>query len=435
MKKGILVLLVMGLVNSLQAQIFQSNFQDWAPMDSFPTDFNGPHTNLSLNNVTKVTAGAVYGDFACQLANETESGKRFTTQPQSVTAGESYEVTFWVRGEGEVAVRLWADEYVGGVTYTTINSADWTEQAQTVTANIDYDEAEFMFYVRNTTGDHIQIDSVSIGATTLTETAIYDIQYSTLVGGGSPMIGQTVETGGIVTAVMSDTSGYFIQNGSGPWSGIYVYDTENMTQIGDSVTFSATVDEFYDVTELKNPVNFTIVSSGNTVITTEISTQEVNTEEYEGVLLQLINATCETAPNNYNEWTANDNSGATTIDDRIYFYEPTVGVSYDITGVSHYSYGSFMVYPRMMSDVVVHTVGVSELMPESMAIYPNPTAGKVTIEGTGQLKVYNTAGQLVQTLRLNGKAVMLEQLPAGVYSCVLLDEAGQLQAREKLVIK
>ena len=433
MKKEILLLFAMGLMTGLQAQIFQSNFQDWATEDSFPTDFNGPHTNLSVNNITKVASGAVFGDFACQLANETTSGKRFTTQPQSITVSESYEVTFWVRGEGDVAVRLWADEYVGGVTYMTINSTDWVERSQTVTANMDYEEAEFMFYVRNTTGSHIQLDSVSISSTTLTETTIYDIQYSTIMGGGSTLIGQTVETGGIVTAVMSDTTGYFIQNGSGAWSGVYVYDTENLTQIGDSVTFSATVDEFYDVTELKNPVNFNIISSGNTVLTTEVSTQDVNTEEYEGVLLQLTNAECQSAPDNYNEWPANDNSGAATIDDRIYFYEPTLGTSYDITGVSHYSFGSFMLYPRMASDVVVHTVGITDVESMQIAIYPNPSEGAVTISGMGELRVYNISGQLLKTIYLSGDEVLLHDLPQGVYTGVLTNEKNQ--SIEKLIVQ
>ena len=50
------------------------------------------------------------------------------------------------------------------------------------------------------------------------DASIYDIQFTTLPNGDSPLNGQTVNTGGIVTA--SYTGAYYIQNASGPWQGI-----------------------------------------------------------------------------------------------------------------------------------------------------------------------------------------------------------------------
>ena len=71
----------------------------------------------------------------------------------------------------------------------------------------------------------------------------------------SPLVGLSVTTTGIVTAnnVTSATSGvigYFIQDGEGPWNGIFVYDNTQAPQIGDEIIIEGEVAEYYDVTEL-----------------------------------------------------------------------------------------------------------------------------------------------------------------------------------------
>ena len=51
----------------------------------------------------------------------------------------------------------------------------------------------------------------------------------------SPYLDQTVTTSGIVTAVAPD--GFFIQDGEGGWSGLYVYDpsgTRPETDLGEN---------------------------------------------------------------------------------------------------------------------------------------------------------------------------------------------------------
>ena len=40
-------------------------------------------------------------------------------------------------------------------------------------------------------------------------------------------------------------------------------------------------------------------------------------EQYEGVRVELLGATCTTTPNEYGEWEVNDGSGPLLIDDRL----------------------------------------------------------------------------------------------------------------------
>jgi len=69
----------------------------------------------------------------------------------------------------------------------------------------------------------------------------------------SPLVGQSVTTTGIVSAnnVTSSTSGvigYFVQDGSGPWNGVFVFDNTQAPNVGDEVIIEAEVQEYYDVT-------------------------------------------------------------------------------------------------------------------------------------------------------------------------------------------
>ncbi len=123
------------------------------------------------------------------------------------------------------------------------------------------------------------------------EASIYEIQFTSADPADSPLKGSRVITGGIVTATIPST-GFFIQDSTKGWNGIYVYDKYETVSIGDSVTFSATVDEFYNLTELKSLSSFSVVSSDNTVpAPVDITPGELG-EAYEGVLVKLTNVTC-----------------------------------------------------------------------------------------------------------------------------------------------
>jgi hypothetical protein len=265
-------------------------------------------------------------------------------------------------------------------------------------------------------------------------TSIYEIQYTEQADGSSDLLDQTVETGGVVTALRPDGSGYYIQNGSGPWSGIYVFDNSNSPAIGDSLTFSADVYEFYNLTELKNLTNYTVVSSGNMVVTSTVSPQMANSEAYEGVLIKLFNVQCVEAPNQYNEWMAGDGTNSVIINDFIYFYEAVLNNYYNVIGIVDYSFDEFKVCPRMESDVTTGTTDINVFTSSLLQVYPNPSSGIIQVDDTGVLEIFTLSGQLVYSKLLNGKLIDLNDLCSGTYLCKLLDNKGNLKGTDKLVV-
>jgi hypothetical protein len=184
------------------------------------------------------------------------------------------------------------------------------------------------------------------------ELSIYEIQYSTDPSGDSPEIGNTVITSGIVTAIVD--GGYFIQDGQGPWNGVYVYDSDNSPSIGDKVEFNAKVDEFYNLTELKNVSGYTLVSSNNDLpLTDTITTGQAKEEAYESVLIRMIEAECTEAPNNYGQWKIFNSGDTVLVDDEIFQYTPTVEQLYNITGIGYYTFEKRVVLPRSEDDIVI----------------------------------------------------------------------------------
>ena len=198
---------------------------------------------------------------------------------------------------------------------------------------------------------------VSFGQVTITHT-IAEIQGEQF---SSPLVGQYVTTTGIVSAnnVMSTSgvSGYFVQDGSGPWNGVYVYDTTHAPNIGDEIIMEAEVAEYFDVTELTNVVYFEVVSSGNDVpAPSVVSTGELaSSEAYEGCFVQIINAICTNPDTDFGEALFDDGSGEVKTND--YMYLPAggwiQGETYSIAGCMHYSFEEYKLEVRSEADVVV----------------------------------------------------------------------------------
>ncbi|MBN2829235.1 MAG: hypothetical protein JXR56_02815 [Candidatus Cloacimonetes bacterium] len=202
---------------------------------------------------------------------------------------------------------------------------------------------------------------VLIGA--LSATTIYDIQYTTNAGNGtypSPMVGQIVTVEGIVTAIGMQGDKYFISEPQGgAWRGIFVFDFATLPQVGDLVSVTGTVAEYYGVTELSY-VTGTILSSGNplpplTHITTGSLNSGATAEQYEGVLVAVSRATVssDTATNGHNQFGINDGTGECLVDDDMYGdYNVSVGQTLDMIGICHYSYDMYKVFPRTAQDLL-----------------------------------------------------------------------------------
>ncbi|MBT7492792.1 MAG: hypothetical protein HN704_14425, partial [Bacteroidetes bacterium] len=182
-------------------------------------------------------------------------------------------------------------------------------------------------------------------------TPIYNIQFTTDSSGDSPLVGSTVTTSGIVTAV--ESNGYFLQDGTGAWSGIYVYDSNYSVNIGDDITITCEVFEYYNLTELKNITNFTLNSQNNTLPAVSIVAPSNFSEEYEGVLIKTENVICTNDSLGYGEWEITDGTYIGVVDDLFFLYTPAIGSTYNLTGVLHFTYNSFKIEPRNNNDIEI----------------------------------------------------------------------------------
>lgn len=144
-------------------------------------------------------------------------------------------------------------------------------------------------------------------------------------GDDSPFSGMEVSTTGIVTATHG--SGYFIQDGTAVRSGVYVFDQTNTPQVGDEISLTGIVDEYYGLTELKDISALTVSSSNNTLPDPLLlNTADVPNEDYEGMLVTVEGATCTNPDLGFGEWELNDGSGACRVDDLL-FYLPLPSIS------------------------------------------------------------------------------------------------------------
>ena len=154
--------------------------------------------------------------------------------------------------------------------------------------------------------------------------SIADVQDTTggAGGGESSLIGSIVTVHGTVSAESWAFGGgwYCIQDGSGPWSGIYIWeDPARANAYGDSVQITGTVDEWYGLTYIWAS-DYVKLDSGKTVeptlVTTgEIATGGINAEAYEGVLVRVKHATITNPDLGYGEWEIDDSSGPCRVDD------------------------------------------------------------------------------------------------------------------------
>lgn len=294
---------------------------------------------------------------------------------------------------------------------------------------------------------------------------IRDVQYSPFGGGYggyhgyNSFQGYWVTVNGVVTADTSDLQGdgnqisrrVYIQNGEGPWSGIWVFGliTDQLVR-GQHITVSGKVVENFNHTRIDSITSLIINSSNNPlppphyVSTTDIGTKTkgtVSAEKWEGVLIKYedvsvtddnadgqsgpggggnsnfgeilvadpgnVNTRVELQEGNHryhNQWIA----GLDSIPGNIRIWE---GDKFDeLIGVLFYSFGNYKLVPRKDDDFIGYTSSADDLIsttPETyqlMQNYPNPFNPVTTIEyripeaGFVQVKIYDILGREVKSL-------------------------------------
>jgi predicted extracellular nuclease len=188
----------------------------------------------------------------------------------------------------------------------------------------------------------------------VTLTSIYDIQYTTDPSGDSPYEGQTVTTQGVVTAFFYDEGNRytFIQEGTGPWSGLVLYSPNGFVNVGDLVEVEGTVSEYWGLTEIANG-DVTVLGSSPVPAPELLASGDVSQEQWESVLVRVENVTVTNDDLGYGEWLVDDTSGGVRIDDLgSYGYAPNNSDLLDyVQGPLNYSHSDFKIEPRDDDDI------------------------------------------------------------------------------------
>ncbi|MGE5458171.1 MAG: T9SS type A sorting domain-containing protein, partial [Methanococcaceae archaeon] len=333
---------------------------------------------------------------------------------------------------------------------------------------------------------------------------IQDVQYSPFGGNYTGFNGYKVTVSGIVTADTSDIQGdgtssspakVFIQNGTGPWSGIQIFGTKVLPlKRGDKVSVTGTVTESSNMTRI-DVDQLSVVSTNNTVPeATLISTSDiadykavpsgaVKGEQWEDVLVKFgpvtvknENADGNPGPNvtsvnyNYGEILVADNSGISTrveVQEGNHKYHNYWTASLltapgnvriktgdkfsGISGIMTYTFSNYKLVPRRDEDFAGYTSAVVDEAIQSPVKYnlaqnyPNPFNPSTTISysipeaGFVSIKIFNILGQEIKSLMNSFQnagsykvSFDASTLPSGIYIYQL--SSGSFNSVKKMML-
>ena len=181
-----------------------------------------------------------------------------------------------------------------------------------------------------------------------TNYTIFEIQSDVDGSGASLKAGEVVTTSGIVTAVYPGENLLAMQEGTGPFEGIWVADASVLE--GDEIEVTGLVVENFGLTVISNIISISVSSSGNVVPSVPLTTVAANDEQWEGLLLS-VTGPVSNGDVGFGEWAVNDGSGDMLVDDFALNLVPVDnGVTYTVTGPNYYSFGNFKLQPRNLND-------------------------------------------------------------------------------------
>jgi hypothetical protein len=199
--------------------------------------------------------------------------------------------------------------------------------------------------------------------------------------------GDPVEvTDNLVTGIAEGT-GFFMQvpadhpDYDGPdYSGIFVFTGGSQTvAVGDRVTVSGTVADYYGELQISDLVTFTVESQNNAPPTpvdaqpSEIGPGGSRGEPLEGVVCQVSNVDVTGVESQYNEFQLED---ILWVNDFLYLVDPfpVVGDHYNsVTGIVHWSFGEHRLEPRSADDIVTGPPAIDSLSPALSFAYAGET--------------------------------------------------------------
>ena len=272
-------------------------------------------------------------------------------------------------------------------------------------------------------------------------TSIQSIQGTT---NDSPFAGQTVSTTGIVTGTFGNS--FYIQNGAGMRSGIYVYNSAIFPELGDSVIVTGEITEYYELTEFAFPDDVYILTSNNPIPEPiEISTSELANEDLEGVLVKVSDVTVTYATFNFDDygaWRVNDGSGECIIHNTegAFEYPAVVGEEISsVTGICSFNYDEWKIELRIEDDVQggegsngLNITSVEAINQSRIdVLFSNPVTSE-SAENTANYSITNNAvvtSAARHPFQSNKVTLTVENMNAGSYTLTIenvQDEEGNV---------
>lgn len=321
--------------------------------------------------------------------------------PTVVTPSTSPVITATITDDTAVASATLY--YAVGYNSTTFSSVSMTNTGSTYSATVPAQAVGSIvkYYIKavDNGGNSINYpDSLALGSAYKVVngiSSIKDIQETPYNNGGSMYVTDTLRNINVPAIVVStngtnDLGLIVVQDGSGPWSAVFVRPTigdgTSQWRRGDSVIITeALVTERYNaggdpfgnvstsfgVTFLEN-VKFTMGGRCNNqpkvtnVLIDSLLSSTFSKEPYEAMLFSYTDAYVISqnpdAPNNYGEFTVHTNQNATTgfrgenysVDLGFTFNTDSIALNEklsEFTGIMSYAHGNWKIYPRNRTDV------------------------------------------------------------------------------------
>lgn len=240
-----------------------------------------------------------------------------TADPPLAIEGEVITYTISLMNIGDVSI---SDVYFTDTLPSEVNFAYWIEQPEDAAEDDDeitwngimpsQDSLTFTFAVTNLVNSGTVVNTAEFSSaeqsgtaeasfTTIDVSKIHTIQGDSLT---SPLLGQTHTIEGIVVGDFQPATesirGFFVQEEDTDTDdnlltseGIFVYHNATDVSVGDLVRVSGTVQEYYDMTQLGNVTDVSIVSGDNALPTAASLTlpfsETTYLERYEGMLVSM----------------------------------------------------------------------------------------------------------------------------------------------------
>jgi endonuclease I len=265
-------------------------------------------------------------------------------------------------------------------------------------------------------------------------------------GDFSPYDNQMLSTTGVVTAFF--TNGYFIQDGFGPRTGLFVYDPDRYPSIGDSLVITGLVKEHFGLTEIVDVTAFELIKTDREVPPPAVISAADIGEDWESVLIRLENATCTFREhwNNFDMWRVNDGTAEANVrNNDVMSFSPALNNNYTVTGILNYDYSEFKIELRTFTDILTPTSVAERPHSIKFSVYPNPADDLLTINiassnsEMAQFVLTDFMGRVVwqEDILLhpenNTVKFSVNDLPVGVYLLKIRKE--QKVGYQKIIVK